>query len=102
MNRLLKALLVCWFTRVALYMQALVNIRTVMAFNGQEVTQGRYRAALARPQTFAIRQGFLSGFVTGTIHGELPVPHQLATIMACAYILFPGPCCQHQIETTMT
>lgn len=51
-------------------MQALANIRTVMAFNGQEVTKGKYRSALALPQTFAIRQGYVSGLVMGTIYGK--------------------------------
>ena len=52
-------------------MQALSNIRTVMAFNGQEVTKAKYRDALALPQTYTIRQGFVSGLVMGTIYGEL-------------------------------
>jgi ABC transporter transmembrane region len=56
-------------------MQALSNIRTVMAFNGQEVTKAKYRAALALPQTFAIRQGFVSGLVMGTIYGEFSLPY---------------------------
>ena len=59
-------------------MQALSNIRTVMAFNGQEVTKTKYREALALPQSYTIRQGFVSGLVMGTIYGEIMAYHELA------------------------
>lgn len=49
--------------------QALSNIRTVMAFNGQEATKARYRKALAAPQAMAIHQGCLSGLTLGVING---------------------------------
>jgi hypothetical protein len=42
-----------------------------MSFNGQEVTKAKYREALALPQTYTIRQGFVSGLVMGTIYGEI-------------------------------
>ena len=42
-----------------------------MSFNGQEVTKGKYREALALPQSYTIRQGFVSGLVMGTIYGEI-------------------------------
>ena len=65
-------------------LQALVNIHTVIAFNGQEVTKGKYSAALARPQNFAIWQGFLSGLVTGTIYGASPLLCQLIGRALCS------------------
>jgi ABC transporter transmembrane region len=58
-----------------MHVQALSNIRTVMAFNGQEVTKAKYREALALPQSYTIRQGFVSGLVMGTIYGETCLAH---------------------------
>lgn len=54
-----------------LRVQALVNIRTVMAFNGQEATKEKYRSSLAAPQNMQIRQGVINGLTLGTLMGVM-------------------------------
>lgn len=48
--------------------QALSNVRTVYAFNGQEKTLEAYRAALEMPTRVGIRQGVVSGSTFGLIN----------------------------------
>eukprot|EP00887_Chlorella_sp_A99_P002677 scaffold6.g2677.t1 len=46
--------------------QALGNIRTVYAFNGEERTVAAYEAVLEHPCKVGIRQGFLGGLIVGS------------------------------------
>ena len=67
-----------------------------MSFNGQEVTKAKYREALALPQSYTIRQGFVSGLVMGTIYGEICLQHRLACCsrgqLKCCH---PWPSCSN-------
>lgn len=64
-----------------------------MAFNGQEITKSSYRSALARPQSFAVRQGVVSGLTMGTIYGKLMV--------ATAQHPEPKSCQQVRLESSI-
>jgi ATP-binding cassette subfamily B (MDR/TAP) protein 1 len=50
----------------SLAQQALGNVRTVFAFNGQSRTVDDYNNALEMPERVGIRQGFYSGLTIGT------------------------------------
>jgi ATP-binding cassette subfamily B (MDR/TAP) protein 1 len=49
----------------SLAQQALANVRTVYAFNGEERTVNEYDHALHAPLQVGIKQGFYGGFTTG-------------------------------------
>jgi ATP-binding cassette subfamily B (MDR/TAP) protein 1 len=49
----------------SLAQQALSNVRTVYAFNGEERTVNEYDQALSAPLQVGIKQGFYGGFTTG-------------------------------------
>jgi ATP-binding cassette, subfamily B (MDR/TAP), member 1 len=49
----------------SLAQQALANVRTVYAFNGEERTVNEYDHALDAPLKVGIKQGFYGGFTTG-------------------------------------
>ncbi|EFN58606.1 hypothetical protein CHLNCDRAFT_34209 [Chlorella variabilis] len=58
--------------------QALGNIRTVYAFNGEERTLEAYSASLQPPLKVGIRQGFLGGLVVGITNGVAFFAYALA------------------------
>jgi ATP-binding cassette subfamily B (MDR/TAP) protein 1 len=58
--------------------QALTNIRTVMAFNGQSALTAKYRQMLRVPQQVAAKQGFLQGMTLGVVMGVLYCSYALA------------------------
>ena len=53
-------------TASSLAQQALANIRTVFAFNGEKRTVDDYDGALTLPEKVGIKQGFFSGLTVGT------------------------------------
>lgn len=52
--------------------EAIAGVKTVVAFNGQQIEVGRYQAALDKGMKSGLRKGFHSGILSGFL---------LATVM---------------------